>query len=152
VCSITGAAFTRFFNPVESSVVVKFRRSTHLVSNTTLAIDDNTVNERMINIFTSGVDRLAVTDTGGTTNNLDGGAPNPVGTLIGHAYRAKANDFAISFNGNAPIVNTTQTMPTVNQMTIGYRNSANHMNGWIHSIQCYTNSKTNAELQALSTP
>ena len=152
VCTITGAAFTRFFNPVESSVVVKFRRSTHAVSHTTLAIDDNTVNERMINVFQSGIDRFGVADTGGTTNNLDGGAVGAVGSLVGHAYRAKANDFAVSFNGNAPIVNTTQTMPTVNQMTIGYRNGANYINGWIHSIQYYTNAKTDAQLQALSTP
>jgi hypothetical protein len=43
-------------------------------------------------------------------------------------------------------------MPTVTQMTLGYRLNAEYMNGWIQAVQYYNTIKTNAQLQALSTP
>ena len=64
----------------------------------------------------------------------------------------KLNDYAFSCNGIAPVTNTTQTMPTVTQMTLGYRLNAEYMNGWIQAVQYYNAIKTNAQLQALSTP
>jgi len=152
VCSITGAAFTGFYNQTEGSVVVKFRRPTLAVSSTTLSIDDTTANERLVNLFGSGTERFSIVDSGGTTNNLDQGFVTAVGSPVGHACRMKLNDYAFSCNGLAPVTNTTQTMPTVTQMTLGYRQGGNYLNGWIQSIQYYNTIKTNAQLQALSTP
>ena len=152
VCSITGAAFTGFYNQTEGSVVVKFRRPSLVVSSTTLSIDDTTANERLVNLFGSGTERFSIVDSGGTTNNLDQGFTTAVGSPVGHACRMKLNDYAFSCNGLAPVTNTTQTMPTVTQMTLGYRQGGNYLNGWIQSIQYYNTIKTNAQLQALSTP
>jgi len=152
VCSITGAAFTGFYNQTEGAVVVKFRRPSLAVSSTTLSIDDNTANERLVNLFGSGTERFSIVDSGGTTNNLDQGFATAVGSPVGHACRMKLNDYAFSCNGLAPVTNITQTMPTVTQMTLGYRQSGNYLNGWIQAIQYYNTIKTNAQLQALSTP
>ena len=152
VCSITGAAFTGFYNQTEGTVVVKFRRPSLAVSSTTLSIDDNTANERLVNLFSSGTERFSIVDSGGTTNNLDQGFTTAVGSPVGHACRMKLNDYAFSCNGLVPVTNATQTMPTVTQMTLGYRQGGNYLNGWIQAIQYYNTIKTNAQLQALSTP
>ena len=43
-------------------------------------------------------------------------------------------------------------MPTVIQMNIGNRQTGGTMSGWIQAVQYYNTIKTNAQLQALSTP
>ena len=150
VCSITGAAFTGFYNASEGTIAVKYDRPTSVVSCTALSIDDTTVNKRMINVFSSGVERFGVSD-GANTSNLDRTAGG-INVVIGHAARYKNLDFAFSANALAVTTSTTQTVPTVTQMTLGQRLGSNHVNGHIHSIQYFNTIKNNSELQALSTP
>lgn len=149
VCSITGAAFTGFYNQTEGTIVLKYVRPT-TASSTALAIDDNTATERMINVFQSGIERFGTVD-GANTANLDRTA-GAINTVIGHASRYKNLDFAFSANGSAVVTSITQTVPTPTQMLLGYRQSSNYLNGHIHTIQYFNAIKTNAQLQALSTP
>lgn len=149
VCSITGAAFTGFYNQTEGAVALKYVRPTS-ASSTALAIDDGTANERMINILSGGVERFGIVD-GANVVNLDRTA-GAINTVIGHAYRYKNLDFAFSANGSAVVTSITQTVPTPTQIQFGYRQSANYLNGHIHTIQYFNAIKTNAQLQALSTP
>ena len=149
VCSITGAAFTGFYNQTEGAVALKYVRPTS-ASSTALAIDDGTANERMINILSGGVERFGIVD-GANVVNLDRTA-GAINTVIGHAYRYKNLDFAFSANGSAVVTSITQTVPTPTQIQFGYRQSANYLNGHIHTIQYFNAIKTNAQLQTLSTP
>lgn len=149
VCSITGAAFTGFYNQTEGAVALKYVRPT-TANCTALAIDDTTVNERMLSILNSGVERLNVVD-GANASSLDRTA-GAINTVIGHAYRYKNLDFAFSVNGLAVVTSITQTVPTPSQMAIGNRQNSIHLNGHIHTLQYFNAIKTNAQLQALSTP
>jgi hypothetical protein len=152
VCSITGAAFTGFYNQTEGTIVVKFRRSSIASSHNILAINDGTLSERINNQYTASIERFSVSDAGGTSSNLDQAFGTAVNLPVGHACRMKLNDYAFSCNGIAPVTNATQTMPTVTQMTLGYRLGSEYMNGWIQAVQYYNTIKTNAQLQDLSTP
>jgi len=150
VCSITGAAFSGFYNATEGTIVLKYVRPTSVVSCTALAIDDSTVSERMINVFASGLERFGMSD-GVNAANLDRTA-GAINTVIGHASRYKNLDFAFSANGSAVVTSITQTVPTPTQIQFGYRQSSNYLNGHIHTLQYFNAIKTNAQLQALSTP
>lgn len=149
VCSITGTDFTSFWNQTEGTIVLGYDRN-HTADVTVQATDDGTVNERLINAFASGAERQGVVD-GATVNNLDrtGGSVN---TLIKHAGRYKNLDFAFSANGSAVTTSVAQTVPTVTQMTLGSRLGAAFLCGHIRFLQVYSRTKTNAQLQTLSTP
>jgi len=152
VCSILGAAFTGFYNATEGTMVCKYDRPSAL-SESHMTIDNGTSNERLVLQFSSLVERFGQTNAGGGTGaNLDASFAGAINTRIGHAARYKLNDFAFCCNGTAVVTNTTLTVPNVNQLTIGNRLGGIYTNGHIHTIQYFNAIKTNAQLQALSTP
>lgn len=152
VCSITGAAFTGFYNQTEGAMVCKYDRPA-AVSESHMTIDNGTSNERLVLQFSGITERFGQSNAGGGTSaNLDIGFAGAINTRIGHAARYKLNDFAFSCNGTSVVTNTTLTVPNVNQLTIGNRLGGVYLNGHIHTIQYFNAIKTNAQLQALSTP
>lgn len=62
---------------------------------------------------------LTVTDGGVVQASIDSGVNAVIGTELIIGYRAGANDFAISVNGAAAVVDTSGTMPTVAEHQIG---------------------------------
>lgn len=75
----------------------------------------------------------------------------PVSLFAKYAMVSKANDFALSVNGNAVLTDTAGTVPTVGSMWIGSSlGSADWLNGHVQKIAFYPNRLTNAELQAFS--
>lgn len=152
VCSITGAAFTGFYNANEGTMVCKYDRPS-AASESHMTIDNGTSNERLVLQFSGITERFGQTNAGGGTSaNLDAGFAGAINTRIGHAARYKLNDFAFSCNGASVVTNTTLTVPNVNQLTIGNRLGGIYINGHIHTIQYFNAIKTNAQLQDLSTP
>jgi hypothetical protein len=151
VCSITGAAFTGFYNQTEGTLVFKGSKPSVQASGTAyVSVDDNTANERLF-LFYSASEYLFVTDGGVTQVSMPSGVSVAVNTRFGIAARYKANDFALSVSGGAVGTDVAGTVPSVSQMTIGSRMTTT-TNIWVESIQYYNTIKTNAELQALSTP
>lgn len=153
VCSITGAAFTGFYNQTEGAMVVKVRKynTNAAVTPRYLSFDNNNTTER-IYLYHGGVEAFLVTDGGATQAVISSGITAPVDTLFGMAARYKLNDFAMSYNGNASGIVSTGTVPTPDRLTIGQALGGGYMAGHIHTIQYFNAIKTNAELQALSTP
>lgn len=158
VCSITGAAFTGFYNQTEGTMVFKGDR---VLGNNFAGIsgfpryisfDDGTVSNRIhlwwyagpnaYNVTVGGVDSAAITTTAITD-----------GSRFGLSARYKTNDFAVSQNGGAPSTDVSGGLPTVDRAGIGMVGfSGGFINGHIFSIQYFNAIKTNAQLQALSTP
>ncbi len=92
------------------------------------SLNDNTANER-IGLNTSGTDPLLVVVDGGATQaNIDAGtfAANSITRL---AARFGPNDFAVSVNGGAEVVDTSGTMPTVDRLMIGRTQAGEYLNG-----------------------
>jgi hypothetical protein len=151
VCSITGAAFTGFYNQTEGTLVFKGMKPAVQANGTTyISVDDNTVNERLI-LYYSANEFLNVQDGGVSQAIVSSGFSAAANTRFGMAARYKLNDFALSGSGGAVATDASGTIPSVTQMTIGSRLTTT-MNIWVESIQYYNTIKTNAQLQALSTP
>jgi hypothetical protein len=152
-CSITGAAFTGFYNQTEGSIVFKGSKQSAnpSISTTYVACDNATGNERILLYFV-GTEVSLVTVGGVAQATVTSGINVPALTPFGMAFRYKLNDFALSLSGGSVVTDTSGTVPTNTQMTIGSRLSSSFMGGWIQSIQYYNTIKTNAQLQALSTP
>jgi hypothetical protein len=154
VCSITGAAFTGFYNQTEGSVAIKLvKMATYANNPSYLTIDDNSANNRFsfIHNISGPNEQFSLTTIGATQAAFTTTTLSPL-TVGGYAGRYKLNDVAWCASGGAVATDVTANMPTVIQMNIGNRQSGGTMSGWIQAIQYYTNAKTNAQLQALSTP
>lgn len=154
VCSITGAAFTGFYNQTEGAMVFKGSRIGLQPSPVPgyIQIDDGTVSERILLYNSAGSEDYLVTDNGLISANLSAGASFPNNTLFGLSARYKVNDFAVSRSGASPVTIASGSVPTTTAFRIGNRNTAGFHNGHIHTIQYFNAIKTNAQLQALSTP
>ena len=153
LCSITGAAFTGFWNASEGTLVVKAElASVGPLLQGYAFISDGTISNRIALRHTNTpVEQYFVNSSG--TNvaniNLPGVAAN---TNIGFAVRYKLNDFAASLSGGSVSTDTSGLVPTVSQIEIGNELGNWQLNGWIQAIQYYNVIKTNAQLQALSLP
>jgi len=149
VCSITGSAFTGFYNQSEGTMLANaFTPASG--DRTVLAADDNTANE-MIRLRTEGTNPFfKVTDGGSEVVAIDAGAvtANTAFKLIG-AY--KVNDFASSINGGSAVTDTTGTIPTVDRMRIGAGQGGNTMCGCISAIRYFKKRLPDAKLQSLTT-
>ena len=85
-----------------------------------VSFNDGTSNEVIqIHQDASNNVRLTVTDGGSVQCDIDSLVNAIVGTELVIAYRAGANDFAISVNGNAEQTDASGTMPTVTTQDIG---------------------------------
>ena len=153
VCSIKGSAFTSFYNQSEGTLVFRGIKQALQPSATPsyLGVDDGAATNRII-LF-GGSAETAIVSTSSTIQATLGGVTQAAAlTSFAIAMRYKANDFAFCLNGGTVYTDTSGTVPTVTQMLFGTRLGSNYMGGWIQSVQCYNRIKTDAQLQALSTP
>lgn len=153
VCSITGAAFTGFYNQTEGAMVFKGIKQAlqPTVTPSYLTVDDATAGNRII-LYGGTAEACNVNAGGVAQANIGGVTQVAANTLFGISTRYKVNDFAFSLNGGAVSTDILGTVPTVTQMPLGSRLNLNFMGGHIHTIQYFNAIKTNAQLQALSTP
>jgi hypothetical protein len=154
VCSITGAAFTGFYNQTEGTMAIKLvKMATYATNPSYLTIDDNSSNNRFSFLHNNSGpnEQFSLTTLGATQASFTTTTLSPL-TVGGYAGRYKLNDVAWCASGGAVATDVTANMPTVIQMNIGNRQLVGTMSGWIQAIQYYNTIKTNAQLQALSTP
>lgn len=152
VCSITGAAFTGFYNQTEGAMVLKMDKSEVI----TLAggqinyavFDDGTANNTILLAQRTTGETLRVVDLS-AGQALIGATLAAANQLFGVSARYKVNDFAISTNGLAVSTDTLGTVPSsLNRFLFSPTGNSIH----IRSFQYFNAIKTNAQLQALSTP
>lgn len=153
VCSITGSAFTSFYNQSEGTFVFRGIKQAlqPAVTPSYIGVDDGTSSNRVI--LYGGSAEAGLVTVGGAAQAAVGGVTQAAAlTSFAIALRYKANDFAFCLNGGTVSTDTSGTVPTVTQMLLGSRLGSNYMGGWIQSVQYYNRIKTDAQLQALSTP
>jgi hypothetical protein len=149
VCSITGPAFSGFYNQSEGTVLTE--SSTRSPGNSVIifAFSDGTIS----NVIQSlpGTASFAVISGGSSQASLDNGTfvTNTASKLAG-TY--KINDFASAKNGGAVASDTLGIIPTVSRLGIGSRNDAVQLNGHIASLRYYKKRLTNEKLQSLTAP
>lgn len=152
-CSIIGSAFTSFYNQSEGTLV--FRGIKQALQSTVtpsyLGVDDATAGNRII-LYGGSAESGNVNVSGVAQASFGGVTQAAALTSFAIAMRYKANDFAFCLNGGAVSTDTSGTVPTVTQMLVGNRLGFSFMGGWIQSVQYYNRIKSNAQLQALSTP
>lgn len=71
-------------------------------------------------------------------------------TTFREAIAWKANDFAASVNGSAPLTDSLGTLPTVTQFDIGCVTADSQWSGHIRKLAYYDQRLSNADLQTLS--
>jgi hypothetical protein len=151
VATMTGANFSSWYNQSEGTLFAEATPQASTAGGYALIeAGDGTDNNRigLFKLVTSGNASLSVRDSNVQQVSTNSGAWTVTGKLAG-AY--KLNDFASSFNGGAVATDTSGTVPVVNQLTIGRRQSGeNVLNGTIRRIAYYPLRVTNAQLQALT--
>jgi hypothetical protein len=151
VAVMTGTNFSDWYNASEGTIVVNgdsFRGTAGSARN--FQFDDGTSAN---NIRSGGASTLQVVDANVVQANL---GPTPLIPFDGTAYKFasayKLNDFA-SVTTGAVATDTSGTVPTVNQLTLGSGgliSPTTFLNGHIRSITYYPQRLANAQLQALS--
>ena len=133
VVSITGTAFSSWYRQDEGTIFA--RCSGGSLSNNGVSFDANdgtTSNRHVCNWSTSRVTTSVSNVIQSDLNLTDPSAANEV-TQIAFAF--KANDFGASFKGEAAVVDTSGTVPTVDRLTIGDdANGGNILNGHIRRL------------------
>jgi hypothetical protein len=157
VASITGAAFSSFYNQAEGTVfsdcVGTFSSTQVLVNIAATAANTATSAISLASNLTSSQKRVRVRDAASAdqASLALGGSSSGSRTRIAAAI--KANDFAASLDSGAAVTDTTGTVPTVALMEIGSSPSGVTLGTQLHRRLTYWPTRlANTTLQAISQP
>jgi hypothetical protein len=137
VASITDSAFSSWYRQDEGTVFVIGSTKGVAASSAFIQFDDTTASERIGLRRTQTQDRLAciIVDGGATQANNSIVSPAFIDGATGRCALAFAsNNVNISFNGALSTLDTTATIPTVTQATIGTGVGASYINNCISRI------------------
>jgi len=114
-----------------------------------VSLDDGTSNERMaLSISNDARAQAFVQDGGSVVVDLQGAVVNQ--NVFKAAFAYKADDFALSVNGNAVLTDTSGTLPTVDTLQLGGTAGGTSLSGLLSRVSYYPRRLPNATLQALS--
>jgi hypothetical protein len=147
--TITGTNFSSWYNASEGTIVFSGDSVRTGVSpaTRTFQFDDNTSDN---NIRAAGASTLQVVAATVVQVNL---TPTPTipfnGTVFKFASAYKANDFA-SVTTGAVATDTSGTIPTVTQLSLGGPTTSGVLNGHIRTFTYYPQRRDNAQLLGLT--
>lgn len=148
--SMTGVNFSRWYNISEGTIYSRFAIQALQAIGNAFNINDGTTGNyiRVINNLGTISSQMAAN----TVNNVNISCITlvPTGTYTAIASAYKINDYYESTNGNTGVANTSNVIPTVNQLQLGIALTANSLNSTISKIAYYPKRLTNAELQGLT--
>ena len=153
VASITGSAFTSFYNQAGGTVFSSFRRISYTGTSTVVSINDNTTNNRLYNLRQDTAAALTVISA--TAGSVDA---SPSLTLSSGAFADQVavaqqlNNFGASANGGTVATDSTVLMPTVTQANIGNVTSSSFFNGTIKRLTYWPTRLANTTLQQITQP
>lgn len=149
VATMTGTNFSSWFNASEGTVFVSAQFTESVALKTIYEINDNTTSNHLratvnANVTTpifqvSNVTAQAAITLGSAALNV---------FLMTNAY--KVNDFSAALGGTLGTPDTSGSLPTVTQLTIGRRITDRYLNGYIQRITYYPTRLADAQLQALT--
>ena len=152
VASITGSAFTSFYNQSEGTIFVEGATSSSTANSILVALDNGSSSERhrLLRIGATDSVQYSVTDAGSTQaapgiNSVFSG--NTKAKLCG-AYAI--NNFNLGFNGTLATPDTSGTLPTVDEMSIGAHLSGSYLNGHIRRLTYWPTRLADSTLQQLT--
>jgi hypothetical protein len=160
--SITGAAFSPWYNQSEGTIIAQFVATTTGVSSTGASeflfvydIDSAaapTSGHTMVLSAAYGPGWNTITRILGVAQATLSGSMTLGNTSVRKiAFAYRTDDFAASANGGAATTDTSGTLPTNDRMTIGGQNiNSNTITGYMQRITYYPTRLTDAQLQALT--
>ena len=150
-CSITGGAFSGFYNATEGTSFIRVIKNTNTGNPRPLTITNGTSGNRVETTRGSSVDQIDYYAGGSFLHTLSLGSV-AVGDSYKIAHAMAANNFAASRDGLTPATNNSGIMLAADRMIIGanFAGSSGLMNGTIFAIRYYKKRLPNAKLQALT--
>jgi hypothetical protein len=151
VCSISGAAFSGFYNATEGTSFVSAIKNTNTGNPRLLVITNGTSGNRVDMTRATSAEQIDYYAGGSFLHTLNlGSIATGVNYKIAHAMAA--NNFAASRDGLTPVTNNSGVMVTADRIIIGatFNGAANFFNGTISAIRYYRKRLPNAKLQALT--
>jgi hypothetical protein len=150
---MTGTNFSDWYNATEGTFFAEWTLGQDVTSVSIYTAEDGTANNYIRTRYgASGTQNDSAVATGGVTQaSLTASNQQTLNTTYKNAMAYKANDFARSASGAAVITDTSGTIPTVTQFSIG-KSAANveQPNGYIRQIAYYPRRLGNAELQGIT--
>jgi len=156
VCSITGSAFTGFYNQSEGTLFSNATPQT--VDQVSVVVGVNTTASTASHFIYKVNSSISAAGKrwGAQTVSL-AGAQTTITTSTdvavsraSLAYSFKLNDFAFAYAGSIVGTDNSGTMPTPTTMRIGSRDDGLYINGHIASVRYYRKRLPNAKLQTIT--
>ncbi len=152
VASITGTAFSSFYNQTEGTVFGQFLRttSTNSQQGRVFSFSDGT-NTNALEIYQTSASNPSAQITATTTQAIWTPSGFTVGTSIKEVLGYQLNNSNASFNGSAETLDTACNIPTVTQARIGDRqDGVRNLNGTIQRLAYWPVRLADVTLQAIT--
>ena len=150
-CSITGAAFSGFYNQDEGSFSCVTTKPSTNSNSFIVHASDGTFNNAIDLRYNTATQAGSIMNVSNVTQ-FSLVSTISASALVKQSVGYKINDCAYSANSGSVITDTSASIPTTNRMVIG--NSAAggsyYLNGTVSSIRYYKKRLPNAKLQALT--
>ena len=156
VCSITGAAFSGFYNQPEGTLFADVTPQTVDQSSLVLGVNTSTFSNSHL-IYKINATFSAIGRRWGTSSNMAISqevsivTPTDVATSRSRlAYGYKLNNYAFAYAGGIVGTDTLANVPSPTSMRIGSRDDGLFINGHLASVRYYRLRLSNAKLQAIT--
>jgi hypothetical protein len=151
LCSITGAAFTGFYNQSEGTFFAQSTKTSTNLNAFIVVANNNSFNEDIDLRYGTVTQAQALVNVS-NVNQINGFARTITsGSSVKQALAYKLNDFAYSVDVTALFTDTAGSISTVSQLNIGNSHTTGQsLNGHIASIRYFKKRLANAKLQALT--
>jgi len=151
VATMTGTNFSSWYNQSEGTFIGNFT-ALQTVSGTSgvFASTTGSANDEVYGYYSPTLATVRVAAGGVQQANMTTASVSAGNTYkLAAAY--KVNNFATSLSGGTVTTDTSGTVPTTSQLSIGARSAASgYINGYIRTIAYYNTRLPNATLQALT--
>ena len=159
VCQITGTDFSSFWNASEGSLAVEFDTFVPVGGGSfpfIFEFDNGSLTaNRIANYSNGGSNKIDfyVADSSSASSTISDSTFPAINTVTKTAVCFKQNDLALTVNGGAVAIDTSQNMPTESRLSISSSivYSTYYLNGHIARLRYYSTRLPNATLQVLST-
>ena len=151
--TMTGTNFSSWYNASEGAFVASsvLSRQSNAGATAIFSANDNTA-ANLINCFYRASGALGSNIFAATVSQFD---QTPLGvtaanTIVNIGVAYKLNDSVSYASGTIQTIDTTVTVPTVNQLQFGFTPTGAYLNGYVRSLRFYKQRILNAEGQAFS--
>jgi hypothetical protein len=152
VVSMTGDNFTSWFNASQGTFVVGADSfaDTSVITRQSVVAHDGTASN-YIRSYTYNGNWGSMVVTGGATQFDQAFASVVPNVAVKLAFAYQTNNFASCLNNGSVTTDTSGTVPTVTQLSLGqYSTAGNVLNGHLNLVSYYPTRLSNTQLQALT--